>query len=188
MFCTDTLNPMPDPVEPERRRSGAGGTVVILSDGKPWLLANPVYRPRSEGLTEPRVDRPLDRIFESAVLNEGLSQTDVWEAARALLRANYDLTDEEASQLLSVAPGPESRALASGTLDALFGARPDGKTYTTWVRASLMANRLNKEEIPAQDLLNVLTVLVATGRTIPLSRFADACRLIDERARLEILI
>jgi len=179
---------MPDPVEHERRKSGAYGTVVILADGKPWLLANPVYRPGKQGLTEPRVDVSLDRIFESSVLNEGLAQTDVWEAARALLNANYDLTDQETFQLLSVAPGSESRTLAAGTLDALFGARSDGKTFTAWVRASLIANRLNQEEIPAQDLLNVLAVLVATGRTIPLSRFADACRLIDERARLETLI
>ena len=160
----------------------------MLADGQYWLLAGPTYRPRAEGLTRPMVDRPLDRIFECAVLNEGLSLSDLWEAARGLLKANYELSDDEVAQLLSLSPGPESRALAGHVLDALFGADLAGKTYTAWVRASLTANGLGLSEIPARDLVNVLAILVATNRTIPLSRFADACRLLDERARLETLI
>ena len=59
---------------------------------------------------------------------------------------------------------------------------------TRWVRASLLANGLVGVRIHARDLSNVLAVLVATKRSIPLSRFADACRVADERARLEVLI
>ncbi len=134
------------------------------------------------------MDRPLDRVFESAVLNEGLALGDLWELARALLKANYDLTDAEAADLLSVADGAESRALAAGVLQALFGADGGEKTYTSWVRASLAANGLAREKVAARDLANVLAILVATNRTVPLAQFADVCRSADDSARLEALI
>jgi hypothetical protein len=175
-------------VEQERRRAGAQGAPVRLADGQHWLLASPTFRPRPEGLTQPQIDCSLDRIFDSAVLGDGLDLGDLWGVARELLRANYDLTDDEIAGLLSVAPGPESRTLAAGVVQALFGPDQGEKSYSRWVRASLIAGGLAGEEIPARDLPNVLAILVATNRTIPLSRFADACRLADERARLEALI
>ncbi len=179
---------MPDLIEADRRKAGAAGIPVTLADGQPWLLAHPAYRLRPEGLTRPQVDQALDRIFECAVLGERLSLRDLWAAARELLAANYDLSAEEMAGLLSVSEGPESQALAANVLDALFA--PDGaeKSYTAWVRASLLANGLGHDDLPARDLVNVLAILVATNRTIPLSKFADACRLLDERARLETLI
>lgn len=179
---------MPEPIERERRKPGAEGTPAGLADGQLWLLANPTYRPRPGGLTRPPVDPALDRIFECAVLGERLSLCDLWAAARALLLANYALSEDEAARLLSVSEGPESRALAGHVLDALFASDGAGKTYTAWARASLLANGLGRQEVPAGDLVNVLAILVATNRTIPLSKFADACRLLDERARLETLI
>ena len=179
---------MSELTEHERRKPGAEGTVVTLTDGRPWLLANPTFRPGERGLTRPQVDRPLERIFESVVLGERLSPVDVLEVARGLLKANYDVSDEEAAQLLSFFQGEESRALAGRVLDALFGSDLAEKSYTSWVRASLFANGLNESEIPARDLVNVLAILIATDRTIPLSKFADACLRLDERARLETLI
>jgi hypothetical protein len=179
---------MNEPLERERRKPGADGTPVRLADGRLWLLASPTYKAGPGSLTSPPVDGPLDRFFECSVLGESLKLTDVWEAARQLLLANYDLTDDELSRLLSVAPGPESRTLASEVVRALFGSDDEEKSYSRWVRACLLANGLGDEKIPAADLPNVLAVLVATNRTIPLSRFADACRVQDERARLEVLI
>jgi hypothetical protein len=179
---------MHDAVEHRRRKPGAGGVPVRLADGQFWLLAVPSIRVRAGGLTRPLVDRPLDRIFECVVLDEALEWGDVWAAARELLRANYELSDEEAVQLLSVSPGPEGHALAAEVVRALFGTDQDERTYSRWVRASLLANGIGDKEIPANDLLNVLSILVATNRTVPLSKFADACRLLDERARLETLI
>jgi hypothetical protein len=161
---------------------------VTLADGRTWLFARPVYRPWADGLTRPAVDRPLDRIFESAILNDGLSLCDLWEVARELLSANYELSAEELKQLLSVSPGAESRRLAADVLDAVIGSRPGDRSYSAWVRASLLANGLSQTDIPAGDLANVLAVLVSTNRTIPLAKFADACRLLDERARLEALV
>ena len=187
-FFTASSSPMSRPIELHRRKSGVDGTIVTLADGQPWLLARPTYQACRGGLTQPHVDGPLDRMFESTVLSEGLSLCDVWEVARELLKRNYDLSDDEACDLLSVAPGAECKALASAILDALFGTQESEKTYTAWIRASLLANGLGRVDIRAGDLSNVLAILVATNRTIPLSQFADACRLMDERARLEALI
>lgn len=159
-----------------------------LADGRHWLVAHPTFQPGTNGLTIPTVDRPLDRLFEAAVLGEGVELTDVWEAARALLLRNYTLSDAELSELLSVSPGPEASALAEAVVIAAFGGETGEKTFTRWVRASLIANGLSETEIPARDLGDVLSILVATHRTIPLAQFADACRRVDERTNLESLI
>jgi hypothetical protein len=179
---------MHEAVEHRRRKPGAGGIPVRLADGELWLLAVPNIRVGAGGLTRPLVDQHLDRIFECVVLDEALNWGDVWAAARELLRTNYELSDEETAQLLSVSPGPESHALATEVVRALFGPDQGERTYSRWVRASLLANGIGDTEIPANDLLNVLSILVATNRTVPLSKFADACRLLDERVRLETLI
>ena len=186
--CTATSNRPPETLEPQRRRPGASGNPVTLADGHVWLFAHPEYRPRSEGLTRPLIDGPLDRIFDHAVRNEGLPLCDLWEVARGLLGANYDLSDEELNTLLSVSPGFEGRRLAIDVLNAAAGTDSGEKGYIAWVRASLLANGLGGSDVPARDLGNVLAILVATNRTIPLSKFADACRLVDEQARLETLI
>jgi hypothetical protein len=185
---TGTSSPTPEPLEPERRRPWASGTPVRLADGATWLLARPVFRPRRGDLTRPGVDPPLDRIFDKVALGEGVDLQDVWEAAWALLRANYHLTDDELSRLLSVAPGEESRCLADSVLEALFGPGEPVRTYSNWVRASLLANGLGESDIPAADLPNVLAVLVATGRTVPVDRFVDACEAANECACLESLV
>jgi hypothetical protein len=174
--------------EHERRKPGARGSLITLTDGQQWLLANPTYHPGAEGLTQPPVDEPLDRIFESAVLNENLALSDLWEVAGKLLKANYELSSEEVSHLIGLFTEPEGRAFARDVVGALFGSDRGEKTFTRWVRTSLIANGLSQAEIHAEDLMDVLAILVATNRTIPLSRFADACRQADERARLETLI
>ena len=181
-------SPKKPPIESERRKPEISGTPITLADGQPWLLAEPVYRPRINGLTSPDIDRPLNRVFESSILNEPLSLCDLWEVARNSLKANYELSDDEIKKLLSVSPGPEAEKFVSEILDAILVTESAEKSFTSWVRASLLANGLGQTDIPARDLLNVLTILVATNRTIPLSRFADACRLQDERARLETLL
>lgn len=183
-----TSSPTPEPLEYDRRRPGATGVPVELADGQTWILASPVYHARPGSLTEPPVDEAVDRIFESTLLNGNVSVCDVLGVARALLKANYDLSDDEVARVLSVSPGGECRTLAGAVQDALFGPDTASKTYTDWVRASLYANGLTEAAIPARDVVNTLAILAATNRTIPLSRFADACRLLDERARLEALV
>jgi hypothetical protein len=177
-----------EPIEHVRRKPGANGTPVTLADGRLWMLANPTYQARPEGLTQPRVDQSLDQIFECSILNKKMPVSVILEAARQLLKANYDLSEAEVSELLSVSPGAETRTFTDVVLSALFGADRSEKTYTSWVRASLIANGLAHTEIPAQDVANVVAILAATNRTIPLSAFADACLTADTKARLESLI
>ena len=47
------------PIERERRRPGARGTLATLADGHPWLLAEPTFRPTAKGLTTPDVDSAI---------------------------------------------------------------------------------------------------------------------------------
>ena len=105
-----------------------------------------------------------------------------------MLRANYDLADDEISLLLETDAGPEAEALAQAIAQALFGPEPRVRNYTDWVRASFLANGLTIAGIPASAVNDVLTVLVATGRTVPPARFIDACQAARDREARECLI
>ncbi len=179
---------MCDATEHERRKPGARGRLVQLSDGRPWLLAEPAFRPTSTGLTTPNVDPAIERFHEQIVLGDDVSLADVLDVARSLLVANYDLTDVEVAELLEVEPGTEAEALAKVVLESLFGPDQRVRGYVDWVRASLLANGLGLAEIPASSLNDVLTILIATNRTVPPSQFVDACRAARDRESLERLI
>jgi hypothetical protein len=185
---TDISGPTSDLSESSRRKKGAAGLPIRLADGARWLLAVPLYRPGGLSFTEPDIDAVLDRLFERSALTGEVGLADVAEAARTLLLANYDLTDGEFSELASLAPGEESRALAETVLEALFGAQQVVRSYSDWARASLLANGVVAEAIRPGDLANVLSILVATKKTIPSSQFIDASRAADEHAALESLI
>ena len=181
----------------ERKRHGATRTVAIddgipvtLSDGLRRYLAEPTFRANAPTLTTPDVDLALDALFDDLIVRRSASLRDVWSAARTLLLANYDLDDTQVAELLRVQEGGEeyARDLAGKVVEALLGSDAHANSYTAWVRASLLANGLGEAEIPARDLPNVLAVLVATQRTIPLAEFADACRCAQESSRLETLL
>jgi hypothetical protein len=180
--------PMPELYEPERRKPGATGHPVVLADGHEWLLAVPRYQPQADGLTTPRIDRPTDRIFECLASQSALSLTDIWEAAIPLLRANYELSNEEVSLLLSVAPGGEADRLTQAVLDIIFGHSSRRRGYSDWIRASLLANGIGDSMISADDLPDVMSILVATHRTVPLTRFADVCQEAQLRDTLDTLL
>ena len=179
---------MRDPIEHARRKPGARGRPVRLADGQPWLLAEPIYRPRPEGLTTPDVDAAIEQFYERIVLGEEIALSDVLAAARSLIRANYELTDAEVAALVEVDAGPEAEALARAVLDSLFGPDQETRGYVDWVRASLLANGLSASEIPASALNDVLSILMATNRTVPPARFVDACRAALEREARELLV
>jgi hypothetical protein len=180
--------PMRDPTEHERRKPGARGSLIRLADGQPWLLAEPAFRPRPGGLTIPDVDAALDRFHEQIVLGDDVSLADVQAVARTLLLANYDLSDVEVADLLEVEPGTEAEELARAVLESLFGPESRVRGYGDWVRASLLANGLAASEIPASAINDVLTILMATNRTVPPSQFVDACRAALDRDSLERLV
>jgi hypothetical protein len=142
----------------------------------------------SPSLTEPRLDGPVDSLFNQLAHNAHPAIEDIWEAARLLLRVNYDLSDEEVAILLSVAPGQECHDLMNSVLDVLFGPEEGERSYTDWIRASLLANGLTLVEIRANDLPNVMALLVATNRTVPIDMFVDTCRAASSCRALEALI
>jgi hypothetical protein len=174
--------------EPSRRKLGADGIPIRLADGASWLLAVPRYRSDGGSLTIPDIDAEIDRLFEGSTLSGEVALADIWSAARVLLSANYDLTDDEFAELAELAPGEESRAFSATVLEALFGPAQADRSYSHWARASLLANGIMPATIRPGDLTNVLAILVATKRTIPPSQFIDASRAAEEQAFLETLI
>ncbi len=187
-FLTDVFRPMPEFLEFERRKQGARGRQVRLADGEFWLLAEPLFRPDSAGLTVPDVDEEIDRFHEQILLGEDISLADVLAVARTLLLANYELSNEEVADLLEVEEGSEAESLAKVVLESLFGPDQRVRSYSDWVRASLLANGLALSEIPASAINDVLTILMATNRTIPPSQFVDACQAAQDRDSLERLV
>lgn len=182
--------PMREPIENQRRKPGARGSLVKLSDGQPWLLAEPLFRPTPAGLTIPDVDLAIDRFYEQIILGERVGLADIFEVARKLLLANYELSDDEVNTLLGVDGSLEVEAepLARAVLEALFGPDQRVRGYVDWVRASLLANGLAATEIPSSAINDVLTILMATNRTVPPAQFVDACRAALDRESLEDLV
>ena len=72
--------------------------------------------------------------------------------------------------------------------EALFGPEHRVRNYTDWVRASFLCNGLTTTEVPASAVNDVLTLLLASGRTIPPAQFVDACRAAQDRELRERLI
>lgn len=174
--------------EHSRRKPAARGVAATLADGQPWLLAEPTFRPKTGPLTTPDIDAPLDRFYERIVLGEDLPLDDLLAVARALLLTNYELSDAEANDLLDIDAGSEAEALARAISEALFGPEQRCRNYTDWVRASFLCNGLTTVEVPASAVNDVLTVLLASGRTVPPTRFIDACRAAEDRESREHLI
>lgn len=185
---TDTSTRGPEPAEPARRRPGADGIPIRLADGALWLLAVPRYRSTGGSLTVPDVDGEIDRLFERSALSGEVALADVWSAARTLLLANYDLTDDEFDGLADFTRGKGCLAFATAVIEALFGSPMTARSYSDWARASLLANGVVPATIRPGDLANVLTILVATKRTLPASQFIDASRAAEEQSTLESLI
>jgi hypothetical protein len=184
----DGFSPMRDLIEHRRRKPGARGRLVKLADGQPWLLAEPTFRPGLSNLTTPHVDREIDRFYEQVILGDDLSLRDVLGVARTLLLENYELGDDEVAALLEIEPGEEAEALAKAVLESLFGTDQRVNSYVDWVRATLLANGLAPTAIPASALHDVLTILLATNRTVSPSHFIDACRAARDRDSLERLV
>ena len=174
--------------EPTRRKPGAKGVSAILADGQPWLLAEPTFRPKVGSLTTPDVDELLDRFYERIILGDDLPLDDLLAITRVLLLVNYDLSDAEVSHLLDIDAGAEAETLARVISAALFGPEHRVRSYTDWVRASFLGNGLTTAEVPASALNDVLTLWLATGRTVPPAQFIDACRAARDRESRERLI
>lgn len=187
-FTSDTSKPTPRLSEADRRKPDAVGVPIRLADGEHWLLARPVFSAKADGLTRPHVDDPLNRLFDRIVTGESIPMQDVFFLASRLLRQNYRLDESELEALLTASPGRECQTFLEAVTTAVFGDENVGRNYTDWVRASLIANGLQHVDIPADDLPNVMAILVATNRTVPASNFIDACLESQAHADLESLV
>jgi hypothetical protein len=172
----------------ERRKPGANGRPIRLADGTYWLLATPTYCAHDTGLTRPLVDQLLDRLFDRIALGDGFAIEDICQVAKALLIANYTLSDADLTALLAISSGPDISAFVASVLEALFTSEHTDNTYTDWIRATLIANGLHATTISTHDLPNVLAILVATHRTVLLRHFADTCKAVHERTLLDTLV
>ncbi|MDX2038870.1 MAG: hypothetical protein SFX72_19650 [Isosphaeraceae bacterium] len=159
-----------------------------LADGSEWILRHPSYRPTGSSLTDPDIDGPLDRLYDSIVIEQQASLIDVWEIARRLIEPNYDLEAPEIEQLLEVAEGPECQSFVESILGVLFGRRDRERSYTEWIRASMMSNGIDVIQTSGDRLSEVMGVLVSTGRTIPAGKFIEAHAVASDLAALESLV
>ena len=174
--------------EQERRKPGSQGRPIRLADGCEWLLPDLQYTPGHTCLTQPDLDRFLDRFHEQTALGEEIAVADLLGSARLLLLTNYELSDDEVCELLSVQPGEELEELAHAVFAALFGAAQRVRSFSDWVRASLLANGLSDVSLTPDEVQDVLAILVANKRTLPETQFVDVCRAALDREALERLI
>jgi hypothetical protein len=160
---------------PESRAGGKQirGTPVTLAGGGTWVLAD-------LGLSR-LLDGVRDRAFDDMVVTSKVAMGDVCQAAWMMLLANYELTGGEIAALLTAAdPGP----LKEAVLDAMFGPESPRRTYSSWARASLIANGLDPADVRADDLPHVLATLVQTGRAVPMSKYIESVEAMAERKRI----
>ena len=170
----------------QRRKPGASGTPILLGDGRTWLMPSPSYVAGYSSLSKPDIDQHLDNCFDAAINQAMIGWRDLFGAARELLKVNYFVTDEELMGLFTF-EAAAAKTFASTFMDIMFGPEDPDKTRTLWIRATLLANGLGGLLILPEDLQNVLDILVATKRTIPLEQFADACLDAAERRSLAML-
>jgi hypothetical protein len=162
------------PLTPEARaKRGARGIPAVMGDGEEWLLFQDSLSPELDGYR--------DRLFDSSTLTKKVGMDDVREVAWFLLKLNYSLTGEEAASLVVNAG---QKGLAEAVMDALLWPDGEHKTYTTWVRSSLLTNGLVPESIPPEILPSVLLQLVQTGRAVPADEFISSAVAAGKRRKL----
>jgi hypothetical protein len=174
--------------ESTRRKPGAAGVPIRLSDGHEWLFAIPQFCLNRKSLTTPAIDLELDELFESSTLEGNVSLRSIFSACRLLLLENYLLTDLEIANLLSLASADEAKNLADATMGILFGVQARERSYSDWIRTSLLANGIGMVAITSDQVSDVMNLLVATKRTIPAQQFINACAVAAENSVLESLV
>ena len=156
--------PEPEPATADRQlpdaaaslRPDARGTAVEII-GQSWTFAD----------YPPDLSPVWDSLYDLAVISGEYDTGDLRVAALRLLLACHDLPTDDALGLVWLA---NPNDLAAAVSNAMTGAaRPN--TWTSWLRASCLANGLNPDRIPGPDLLDVVDTLVATGRAIPADKW-----------------
>lgn len=153
------------------RHSFVAGTPLEI-DGQAWLLADVI--PVAGGDV-------WDRLYDQNCLTRRYEPGDLQLAAAKLLWANYHLTADEGVGLILAVP---VRDLVEPVELALFGPDKPLRTYSEWVRSSLICAGIDPRMVPPGDLRAVLEQLVATGRCLPQHQFVSAAVASVKRRRM----
>lgn len=150
-----------------QRKPGARGTAVEIA-GRAWLLADYV----------PMISPVWGRLFDQNLIRGQYEICDLHSAAIQLLYVNYDLSPEDAADLILTA---ETALLVRAVEAALFiDDRP--VFWDQWALSALAANGIKPEDVPAGLLQLVLHQLVKTGRAVPPQDVVDSIQAVVARA------
>jgi hypothetical protein len=155
------------------------GFPLWLDDGEPWILPRgrwdwPVLDPFRDAIFDMWVLRGASRLHESVMPEVAL-------AAGLLLRANYDLTSDEAAQ--AIRPVPKDQ-LIYAVVNCILTPEPEKIGYSEWVRSGLLANGLKVEDIPISQIENVISHLTCSGRMAPKREFISSVAAQEQLAAL----
>ena len=146
------------------------GTRVPIA-GAVWLLADHV----------PYFEPLWDRLYDAAVLKGSYDVDDVGAAGVRLLLANYDLSAGEVAALVRAANPAD---LVAALELALFGPTRSHRTYTEWVTLVLLANRIDRADVPPHMLTYLMDYLESAGLAIPAAEFISSAAAVRRRAQL----
>jgi hypothetical protein len=174
-------DPWPAP-DARRRHDGIDGTPIEIG-GTTWLLADYV----------PLLGAVWNRLFDQAVIDGRYEPDDVHKAAMHLLIENYRLSASECAVLLLAAPlgsaDEEHPGLVAAVERAMFGEDQEQyrscRTYSQWMRLSLLANGLDPEKVPARDRRPLVLYLVAAGKAAPPELWVGSAATAFRRAKGE---
>lgn len=165
---------------PEKRRKDGRppGVPVVLSDGLTWQLP-------FVGL-HPVMDPVRDRVFNDVTWSRQASMQDVMLAAWMMLLEDYDLSREEAAELVVVGKD-RGQQLVDAVIDAMFGpCMTDGTVeYSQWARGAMLANGLDPEAIPKDMHQVVLGHLVGSGRALAACKVVGSAIALRKRQNLD---
>jgi hypothetical protein len=143
--------------------------------GHVWVL--PDYVPEPAAV--------WDAVYDQNALAGRYDHGDLRACAVRLLLTNYDLAPDDAVELVWSCDLAE---LVPPVELALFGPEPAYRSWSSWVRTSLLANGLSLRTVPAADLRGVLDQLVATGRAVPAEKWISAAEYRAYRTNLDDLV
>lgn len=145
-------DPTTTPTPEDRRRSKDIRGIPLRVGELEWLVA-PVG-------TSPVLDEIRDRVYDMrAVAQKVSSWNDLKVVAYFGIMTNYDVTPEECALLLYEVEPEELKEVVA---EALF-LEYQPRTYGTWIRSALIANKIRPEDVSPWDLAQVLEQLVSRG-------------------------
>lgn len=165
--------PLP-PLTPDHRARGAVHGTPVEIEGQTWVFAGCVPRP------EP----VWDAVYDHNVLAGRYDLPVVYMAAIRLLDRNYEVSPEEAADLVVKAEVP---SLVGAVEAAIFGPTPAYRGYSDWVASACWANGVDPDAVPPERMRHVLDQLVATGRAVPAAQFISSVEAAQLRADLSQL-